>query len=153
MKYSAFQTTNGGTVITASKLNTAVKVIDSAKVPPASRVRMFDVTPPGQNDSIITPSASSGGSGNTIRRQKAITGSKTTCANAPIEKPIGVFATRAKSAIVRLMPSENIMKASDSGKKTSKSTPIDLSPSFELSSSFRVSSHPARKFTIQRLRA
>jgi len=57
MKYSIEKPTMRGSVITVTILATAVYEMDRAVSPPASLVIILEVTPPGQQASIIIPTA------------------------------------------------------------------------------------------------
>ena len=78
---------------------------------------------------IITPRATSGGSGQTLTRTKATAGRSTTCDTAPTRKSRGCFATRAKSPKVSPSPSESMMNARAIGNTTSVTIPMPGSPS------------------------
>ena len=78
--------------------------MESATSPRPNAVRMFDVTPPGAAAMIMTPSASSGGIGQTLTSRKATSGSRIICDAAPMRNSRGRVATRAKSSKVRPEP-------------------------------------------------
>jgi hypothetical protein len=79
---------------------------------------MFDVTPPGQKERIISPTASSAGSRKRITTAYATMGRITICESAPMPNAFGDRKTRRKSSNVSPRPSENMMIASASGRKT-----------------------------------
>ena len=66
-----------GNVSTETKLTTAVYDIDSAVSPPDILVIMFDVTPPGQQARIISPTAISPVSPSPCEMVNATMGSNT----------------------------------------------------------------------------
>ena len=69
-------TTTKGIVIMLNKLIIAVRDIDKATSPFAKDVSIFDVTPPGAADIIITPIASSGEIDQIFTNMNATIGSK-----------------------------------------------------------------------------
>jgi hypothetical protein len=73
----------------AAKLVMAVREIDKGVFPLLIRVNTFEVTPPGQNDSIITPTAISGGNENAVTKQNARTGRITNWLTAPVKNAFG----------------------------------------------------------------
>tara|TARA_Y100000996_G_scaffold363015_1_gene306523 strand:+ start:711 stop:1154 length:444 start_codon:yes stop_codon:yes gene_type:complete len=74
IKYVTEKPTIRGKVITVNRLATAVQDIDNAVSPFANLVRIFEVTPPGQQDKIIIPTARLLGRLNIITIKKAIIG-------------------------------------------------------------------------------
>ena len=73
-KYLIANRVNRGIVNGATRLTIAVKLIERAISPLAKFVNIFEVVPPGTNDMIIKPTASSGGNLNSIAISKAING-------------------------------------------------------------------------------
>ena len=69
MKRSWANTTMNGIVTTESRLMTAVSEMESATSPRPKAVSRFEVTPPGAAATIMTPSASSGGSDHRLTRR------------------------------------------------------------------------------------
>ena len=114
----AASVTKTGSVTTETRLISPVSEIDSARSPPAKRVMMLEVAPPGQNDRIITPRPTGGGRSNSMTIDRAATGTRTSCEAAPMPKAFGRCRTRRKSSVVSPSPSENMMTTSASGRKT-----------------------------------
>lgn len=86
----------------------AVMPTDSATSPFARYVMTLELVPPGHEPTRITPTASSGGSWNTIVSRNASTGMITNCARMPTMTAFGFVNTTLKSASLRVMPMPNI---------------------------------------------
>ncbi|GAA1699344.1 hypothetical protein GCM10009745_52380 [Kribbella yunnanensis] len=83
------------------------------------------VVPPGEATSNIIPTANAGASPKTFTIPKQITGNNTTWVPNATSTALGIRATRAKSPVVRLNPSPNMMIANAIGNKTEVSTESD----------------------------
>ena len=75
--------TSSGVTIGAMMVVHAVMPTDSATSPFARYVMTLELVPPGHEPTRITPTASSGGSWNTIVSRNASTGMMTNCARMP----------------------------------------------------------------------
>ena len=78
VKWTMEKLTITGKVNTASKLMTAVSETDKAVSPLARYVNKLEVTPPGQAEIIITPTAKFGSNGHIDNKVKATMGKKKT---------------------------------------------------------------------------
>ena len=108
-----------GSVITVAILITAVYDIDSAVSPFASLVIILEVTPPGQQASIIIPTAISAGNFIIDITENVTNGRINIWLIKPNPKALGSFRTFLKSSIVNPAPNVNIIKTSDRGKNIS----------------------------------
>ena len=102
--------------------------MERAVSPFASFVMMLEVTPPGQQASMMRPTASSPSRPAAVATAKPISGSTNIWFTIPIPNALGSLNIREKSSIVRPIPSENMMKASDTGSTTSTITLLSASP-------------------------
>ena len=100
--------TSSGVTIGAMMVVHAVMPTDSATSPFARYVMTLELVPPGHEPTRITPTASSGGSWNTIVSRNASTGMMTNCARMPTMTAFGFVNTTLKSASLRVMPMPNI---------------------------------------------
>ena len=119
MKYSIEKPVINGRVITVKMLITAVYDIDNAVSPLASFVIMFEVTPPGHDANIITPTAISSVNPNSEIIINATVGSRSIWFIIPITKAFGAYIRLVKSFIVKPRPRVNIINTKDSGRTIS----------------------------------
>ena len=90
-KYLMAKRENRGIVNGVTRLTVAVKLIERATSPLAKFVNIFEVVPPGTNEMIIKPTASSGGNLKIIAMRKAIKGKIMIWADKPIKIALGCF--------------------------------------------------------------
>ena len=119
MKYSIEKPVINGRVITVKMLITAVYDIDNAVSPLASFVIMFEVTPPGHDANIITPTAISSVNPNSEIIINATVGSRSIWFIIPTTKAFGAYIRLVKSFIVKPRPRVNIINTKDSGRTIS----------------------------------
>ena len=100
-----------------TRLIIAVRLMESATSPFAKFVNTFEVVPPGANEMIIKPTASSGGSLKASAIIKATSGKIMSCADIPIRTALGSLKTRVKSAMCKESPIPNIIINSSRGIK------------------------------------
>ena len=105
-----------GSVITDTTLTTAVYEIDRAVSPPASFVRILDVTPPGQQARIIRPTAISPDKSKMLAMPNPANGRTTIWFPNPTANAFGSLKIRPKSDTFKPSPSENMIYAKESGR-------------------------------------
>src|SRR5690625_4349241 len=103
---------NAGVNIGASNVDTAVTETDSAVFPFARKVITFDAVPPGPLPTKMTPTATSGGSSNTVAKPKASNGMIVNCASTPMKTLLGTLKTDLKSFNVSVKPMPNMITPS-----------------------------------------
>ena len=96
-----------------TRLAITVSTIDSATLPPARKVKTFEVVPPGQAAMITRPTAIAGDGPSSSTRPKASSGISAICAAVPTSMARGKVKTRRKSVTVsvRPMPAMMIIRA------------------------------------------
>ena len=100
-----------------TRLTIAVKLIESATSPFAKLVNIFEVVPPGANERIIKPTASSGGSLKASATIKAMNGKAMICADIPISTALGARNTLVKSEMCKESPIPSIIINTNTGIK------------------------------------
>ena len=118
-KYSIENPVTKGRVITVKILITAVYDIDKAVSPLASFVMMLEVTPPGHDANIITPTAISSVNPNSKIVINATVGRINIWFIIPTKKALGAYIRFVKSFIVKPRPRVSIIKTKDSGRTIS----------------------------------
>lgn len=101
--------TRKGVMMTAATVLAVVIRIDKARSAPAMSETKLLAVPPGAHPTKIKPADSSGPNEKSRVKARAVNGMMVYCATKPMSTYFQLFATRLKSATVRVMPMPTIV--------------------------------------------